>query len=273
MASTKNDAEAPKGGAAKKWDGNAERDLCVAMLMGNSPDGEKIRASWAAVHGIMNSLGYDFTKRIHDAMDSGPGGANLLAVRAITHEHGNTKIPLGIAHTLYEVIRIKTILKDFKARQGTGGAVLPASPKKTPTKRKKAATEAAAAEVEAEADPVSTPVKETAGASTPPATPTSTKGRKRAPAKPKATGPPKPRGRKPKSAATVKLEEEEEEEKDGREHEPAPSKTAGQKAQSGDGPGVKTEDAREAEEEQSSPAKKFKAAEPKDEDTTMTDDT
>ncbi|OAQ99878.1 hypothetical protein LLEC1_03658, partial [Akanthomyces lecanii] len=62
MASTKNDADTPKTSAVKKWTPDAERDLCLAMLMSNggvSPD-------WNATHGMMTAMGYEFTK---DAMN------------------------------------------------------------------------------------------------------------------------------------------------------------------------------------------------------------
>lgn len=65
MASTKADADAPKVGAVKKWDGNAERDLCLAIAMGGAAEGDKLKVDWAVTHGVMTSLGYEFTK---DAM-------------------------------------------------------------------------------------------------------------------------------------------------------------------------------------------------------------
>ncbi len=65
MASTKNDADTPKTGAVKKWSGDAERDLCLAMLIGNGGEGDKVRTDWTTTHNVMTALGYDFTK---DAM-------------------------------------------------------------------------------------------------------------------------------------------------------------------------------------------------------------
>ncbi|KIL91669.1 hypothetical protein FAVG1_05286 [Fusarium avenaceum] len=47
--------------AEKKWDANAERDLCVAIIMG-SADGDRLRYNWPKVHSSMESLGYSFTK-------------------------------------------------------------------------------------------------------------------------------------------------------------------------------------------------------------------
>lgn len=64
MSDTKNEGTPAKGSAAiKKWSGEAERDLCLAMFL--SSNGEKSRADWAATHHTMTSLGYDFTR---DAM-------------------------------------------------------------------------------------------------------------------------------------------------------------------------------------------------------------
>jgi hypothetical protein len=45
----------------KKWDANAERDLCVAVIMG-AQDGERMRFNWPKVHASMAALGYSFTK-------------------------------------------------------------------------------------------------------------------------------------------------------------------------------------------------------------------
>lgn len=45
----------------KKWDANAERDLCVAIIMG-AQDGERMRYNWPKVHSSMEALGYGFTK-------------------------------------------------------------------------------------------------------------------------------------------------------------------------------------------------------------------
>ena len=47
--------------AEKKWDANAERDLCVAIIMG-AQDGERMRYNWPKVHSSMEALGYGFTK-------------------------------------------------------------------------------------------------------------------------------------------------------------------------------------------------------------------
>ncbi|KAF4987319.1 hypothetical protein FGRMN_10444 [Fusarium graminum] len=45
----------------KKWDSNAERDLCVAIITG-AADGERMRYNWPKVHNSMEALGYSFTK-------------------------------------------------------------------------------------------------------------------------------------------------------------------------------------------------------------------
>lgn len=47
--------------AEKKWDANAERDLCVAVIMG-AQDGDRMRYNWPKVHSAMEALGYSFTK-------------------------------------------------------------------------------------------------------------------------------------------------------------------------------------------------------------------
>ncbi|KAM3529258.1 hypothetical protein MY4038_005507 [Beauveria bassiana] len=232
MASTTTDANTPKTGAVKRWDGNAERDLCLAIIMGGSTDGDKFRPDWNTTHSAMTALGYDFTK---DAMSQRWS---------------------------------KTIMKEFKSRHSDADLASPASSptKMTPTKRKKAAAAAAAAATTTsdEAASDSGAVEETVvAAATPPATP---KGRKRAPAKPKATGPPKSRGRKPKSATTVKSEEEE----DGEPTPAKAAVEKPATAKKGPVTNAKSEDAEKAPEDQPSPSKKAKV-EPQ-EDTEMTDD-
>ncbi|KAF9775498.1 hypothetical protein IL306_006375 [Fusarium sp. DS 682] len=83
----------------KKWDANAERDLCVAIIMG-AQDGERMRYNWPKVHGSMEALGYSFTK---DAIS----------------QHFS-----------------KSIMRDFKGRHGNVSTSTPATPKKaTPRKR------------------------------------------------------------------------------------------------------------------------------------------
>ncbi|KAM0427327.1 hypothetical protein ACHAPT_007762 [Fusarium lateritium] len=47
--------------AEKKWDANAERDLCVAVIMG-AQEGDRMRYNWPKVHSAMEALGYSFTK-------------------------------------------------------------------------------------------------------------------------------------------------------------------------------------------------------------------
>jgi hypothetical protein len=46
---------------SKKWDVAAERDLCMAMIVGNQ-NSERIKYNWPAVHAFMTTLGYNFTK-------------------------------------------------------------------------------------------------------------------------------------------------------------------------------------------------------------------
>ncbi|KAM0191988.1 hypothetical protein ACHAPA_003071 [Fusarium lateritium] len=98
--------------AEKKWDANAERDLCVAIIMG-SADGDRLRYNWPKVHSSMEALGYSFTK---DAIS----------------QHFS-----------------KSIMRDFKGRHGdvsSSNSPAPA-PKKTTTRKratprkKKAASE------------------------------------------------------------------------------------------------------------------------------------
>ncbi|KAF4344025.1 hypothetical protein FBEOM_2000 [Fusarium beomiforme] len=83
----------------KKWDANAERDLCVAIIMG-AQDAERMRYNWPKVHGSMEALGYSFTK---DAIS----------------QHFS-----------------KSIMRDFKGRHGDFSTSTPATPRKaTPRKR------------------------------------------------------------------------------------------------------------------------------------------
>ncbi|KAH6955169.1 hypothetical protein HG530_015854 [Fusarium avenaceum] len=98
--------------AEKKWDANAERDLCVAIIIG-SADGDRLRYNWPKVHSSMESLGYSFTK---DAIS----------------QHFS-----------------KSIMRDFKGRHGdipSNNSPAPTPKKATPRKRvtprkKKAASE------------------------------------------------------------------------------------------------------------------------------------
>ncbi|KAL7795248.1 hypothetical protein V8C37DRAFT_48323 [Trichoderma ceciliae] len=69
----------------KKWDDSAERDLCVAIILGNQ-ELAKGRHNWPRISEIMNSLGYSFSK---DAMS----------------QHFT-----------------KTIMREFRARHTTAGA-------------------------------------------------------------------------------------------------------------------------------------------------------
>ncbi|CCT67287.1 uncharacterized protein FFB20_13649 [Fusarium fujikuroi] len=85
----------------KKWDANAERDLCVAVIMG-AQDGERMRFNWPKVHASMAALGYSFTK---DAIS----------------QHFS-----------------KSIMRDFKGRHGDPANSTPtATPKKATTRRKR----------------------------------------------------------------------------------------------------------------------------------------
>ncbi|KAG4256247.1 hypothetical protein FPRO04_03190 [Fusarium proliferatum] len=85
----------------KKWDANAERDLCVAVIMG-AQDGERMRFNWPKVHASMAALGYSFTK---DAIS----------------QHFS-----------------KSIMRDFRGRHGDPANSTPtATPKKATTRRKR----------------------------------------------------------------------------------------------------------------------------------------
>ncbi|KAF4415484.1 hypothetical protein FACUT_13368 [Fusarium acutatum] len=87
----------------KKWDANAERDLCVAVIMG-AQDGERMRFNWPKVHASMAALGYSFTK---DAIS----------------QHFS-----------------KSIMRDFKGRHGEPANSNPAAtPKKAVIRRKRSA--------------------------------------------------------------------------------------------------------------------------------------
>ncbi|RGP64146.1 hypothetical protein FSPOR_8164 [Fusarium sporotrichioides] len=85
--------------AEKKWDANAERDLCVAIIMG-AQDGERMRYNWPKVHSSMESLGYSFTKE------------------AISQHFS------------------KSIMRDFKGRHEDASAGNSPAPATTPTSKK-----------------------------------------------------------------------------------------------------------------------------------------
>lgn len=48
-------------GGDKKWDVAAERDLCVAVILGNQ-ETDRARYNWPKVHAFMDGLGYGFTR-------------------------------------------------------------------------------------------------------------------------------------------------------------------------------------------------------------------
>ncbi|KAI5466911.1 hypothetical protein BGZ63DRAFT_430327 [Mariannaea sp. PMI_226] len=85
-------------GADKKWDSNAERDLCLAIIMGNQ-ESEKARHNWPRVHTLMTNLGHSFTK---DAIS----------------QHFT-----------------KTIMREFKARHSGADCAVTASPTSASKKR------------------------------------------------------------------------------------------------------------------------------------------
>jgi hypothetical protein len=115
--------------AEKKWDANAERDLCVAIIMG-SADGDRLRYNWPKVHSSMETLGYSFTK---DAISYVP------------------ICPLPYADTDHQIRQhfSKSIMRDFKGRHcdiSSNNSPAPTPKKATPRKRatprkKKAASE------------------------------------------------------------------------------------------------------------------------------------
>ncbi|KAF5965957.1 hypothetical protein FCOIX_12697 [Fusarium coicis] len=98
----------------KKWDANAERDLCVAVIMG-AQDGERMRFNWPKVHASMAALGYSFTKD------------------AISHIHRGQILTSDSQHFS------KSIMRDFKGRHGDPANSTPtATPKKAAARRKRA---------------------------------------------------------------------------------------------------------------------------------------
>lgn len=46
-------------GQNKKWDDKAERDLCLAIILGKH---DSQRYDWPAIHKIMTDIGHGFTK-------------------------------------------------------------------------------------------------------------------------------------------------------------------------------------------------------------------
>ncbi|KAH7157066.1 hypothetical protein EDB81DRAFT_945425 [Dactylonectria macrodidyma] len=84
-------------GNEKRWHANAERDLCLAIILGNQ-ETERPRHNWPRVHAILNDLGYSFTQ---DAIS----------------QHFT-----------------KTVMRDFKIRHGKGAGQDPGSATSTPQK-------------------------------------------------------------------------------------------------------------------------------------------
>ncbi|KAH7485799.1 hypothetical protein FOMA001_g4583 [Fusarium oxysporum f. sp. matthiolae] len=105
----------------KKWDANAERDLCVAVIMG-AQDGERMRFNWPKVHASMATLGYSFTK---DAISS-------LSLPTHSHIHHVQILTSNSQHFS------KSIMRDFKGRHGDPSTSTPTTtPKKATTRRKR----------------------------------------------------------------------------------------------------------------------------------------
>ncbi|KAH7154984.1 hypothetical protein B0J13DRAFT_672094 [Dactylonectria estremocensis] len=104
-------------GNEKRWHANAERDLCLAIILGNQ-ETERPRHNWPKVHAILNDLGYTFTQ---DAIS----------------QHFT-----------------KTVMRDFKIRHGKGVSQGPSSSTSTPQKPtpKKRGTPARQAKSKAIAD-------------------------------------------------------------------------------------------------------------------------
>ena len=48
-------------GGDKKWDISTERDLCVAIILGNA-ENDRVRHNWPKIFAFMSQLGYGFTK-------------------------------------------------------------------------------------------------------------------------------------------------------------------------------------------------------------------
>lgn len=104
--------------AEKKWDANAERDLCVAIIIG-SADGDRLRYNWPKVHSSMESLGYSFTK---DAISYVP----IYSLPCADTDH-RTRQHFS-----------KSIMRDFKGRHGdipSNNSPAPTPKKATPRKR------------------------------------------------------------------------------------------------------------------------------------------
>ncbi|KAF7542870.1 hypothetical protein G7Z17_g11207 [Cylindrodendrum hubeiense] len=92
-------------GNEKRWHANAERDLCLAIILGNQ-ETDRARHNWPKVHSIMNDLDYTFTQ---DAIS----------------QHFT-----------------KTVMRDFKVRHGKSGTKstpTSTSKKATPQKRRSTA--------------------------------------------------------------------------------------------------------------------------------------
>lgn len=84
----------------KKWDANAERDLCVALVLG-AQDSDRMRYNWPNVHGIMEKLGYKFSKD---------------AISYVFFSFLNiSKLKIPIYHRQHFT---KVMVRDFKARHG-----------------------------------------------------------------------------------------------------------------------------------------------------------
>ncbi|RFU80945.1 hypothetical protein TARUN_1230 [Trichoderma arundinaceum] len=105
----------------KKWDDSAERDLCVAIILGNQ-ELAKGRHNWPRISEIMTSLGYSFTKDAMSYVDYPPQSplspANL---------HRTPKANKPILQQKNSQHFSKTILKEFRARH-SADATLESSP-------------------------------------------------------------------------------------------------------------------------------------------------
>ncbi|KAL6809039.1 hypothetical protein GGI42DRAFT_350524 [Trichoderma sp. SZMC 28013] len=127
----------------KKWDDSAERDLCVAIIMGNQ-DGTKTRYNWPRVEEIMNGLGHTFTK---DAMSQHFSKTILKEFRARHPESDTTATPPASA-TKPKTPRKSATPSKKRTKKGAKGQDaedqedddLEATPSKKAKKEDKAAT-------------------------------------------------------------------------------------------------------------------------------------
>ncbi|PWI73984.1 hypothetical protein PCL_09260 [Purpureocillium lilacinum] len=151
----------------KKWDAAAERDLCVAIIMGNQEG--RTNYNWPKVHAFLTKLGYKFTK---DAISQ---HFTKVVMKDFKTRHGDDPIKSGASTPKKPSTPRRAAASTPSKRKTPTSAKAKAAAKSAEfvsaedddetsdeeplAKKRKVKAEAAAAEAEAEAETMPSPVK------------------------------------------------------------------------------------------------------------------